>query len=274
MVHQERLAQELVHVPVEILRAYKTRVSANSVYLGHADRPTTSCGFLILLRGQAEFCFNEQERYLLRAGDGFIGGLDKTLTLRTGHEETEYFLFHYMPSHHTPSETPLLTEVSPFFSELDHEVHDLLERAQSAGNIPGMLGQLELKSLFYRLAAKIMRTSRITGGENSYPLIQDAITFMHEHYNEKLTLDSLARRYGMSGKYFSHVFQKQKGTGPIEYLIQYRMKRAEVLLCTLSVPVHEIAEMVGYADANYFCRMFKKHVGVSPSAFRKANGRL
>jgi YesN/AraC family two-component response regulator len=274
MTQQEQLAQEFVRVPVDVLGVYKTPVAANGMYRGHVERPTTKCALLIILRGQAEFYFSDEERYLLRAGEGFFGGLNKRLALRTGNEEMEYFLVHYMPSYHAPSDTPLLTEVSIFRAGLDSEVLDLLEPLQSTAAIPDMLGQLEKKSLFYRLVSRILQANRSKESQESYPMIHDAVTFIQEHYNEKLTLERLAKRYGMSGKYFSHLFHKYMGIAPIDHLIRYRMKRAEIMLCTTSAPIHEIAETLGYIDANYFCRMFKKHMGVSPSEFRRTQGLL
>ncbi|WP_042161389.1 helix-turn-helix domain-containing protein [Paenibacillus gorillae] len=274
MTQQEKLAQEFDRVPVNVLGVYKTPVAANGFYRGHEERPTTKCALLIILRGQAEFCFNGEETYLLSAGEGFFGGLNKRMTLRTGSQEMEYFLVHYMPSHHTPSDTLLLTEVSTFYAGLDSEVLDLLELLQSTATMPDMVGQLEKKSLFYRLVSKVLQASRSRESQDSYPMIHDAVTFIQEHYNEKLTLERLAKRYGMSGKYFSYLFHKYMGIAPIDHLIHYRMKRAEIMLCTTAAPIHEIAETVGYADANYFCRMFKKHMGFSPSEFRRTQSLL
>nr|WP_285874008.1 helix-turn-helix transcriptional regulator [Halalkalibacter oceani] len=69
----------------------------------------------------------------------------------------------------------------------------------------------------------------------------------------------------MKPKYFSYLFQKFAGAGPIDYLIQYRMNKAYELLMTGQFTIKNVAQSVGYADAYYFSRLFKKYKGVSPS---------
>ncbi|MFD0672880.1 helix-turn-helix transcriptional regulator [Cohnella sp. GCM10027633] len=78
----------------------------------------------------------------------------------------------------------------------------------------------------------------------------------------------------MKPKYFSYLFRKYVGIGPIDYLIQYRMNRARELLATGQFSVAEVARSVGYLDAYYFSRLFKKHAGLPPGAvgeYRRRN---
>ncbi|MNH45343.1 HTH-type transcriptional activator Btr [compost metagenome] len=57
--------------------------------------------------------------------------------------------------------------------------------------------------------------------------------------------------------------------GPAEYLLNYRINRAQKILFTSDVPVQQIAETVGIADPFYFSRVFKKQVGISPTEYRE-----
>lgn len=273
MLH-EQLAEEFVRVPVDVFGVYKTPVPANGIYRGHVHRPTANCALLIILRGQAEFCFNETETYSFEAGEGFFGGLHKRMEFRTGNEEMEYFLVHYMPAYHDPLQVPLLTEVSVFQAELDHDLLRLQERLQAAAASPDIMERLEKKSLFYQLVSRVLQAERSMKNRESYPMIHDALAYIQQNYDQRLTLDHLAERYGMSGKYFSHMFHKYMGIAPIDYLIRYRMKRAEEMLCTTSATIHEIAEAVGYADPNYFSRIFKRHMSVSPAELRRTQSLL
>ncbi|ELK39703.1 hypothetical protein D478_23058 [Brevibacillus agri BAB-2500] len=58
------------------------------------------------------------------------------------------------------------------------------------------------------------------------------------------------------------------GPGPGKYLMAYRLNRAKECLLANDAPIGEVAKSVGYADALYFSRIFKKQVGLSPAEFR------
>lgn len=269
MALYEQLAQAFVQVPVDILGVYKNPIPANGIFRKHVDHPTTKCALLIVLYGQAEFIFNEVEHYRLSAGEGFFGGVNKRMELRTGEEGAEYFLVHYLPVHQEATNIPLLTEVSTFHVELIPELLQLQEKLQVAAASPDMVGQLEKKSLFYRLVSTVLQEERLAQNKESSPVIVDAVAYIQKHYDERLTLEQLATRYGMSGKYFSYLFHKYMGIAPIDYVIRYRMKQAEELLYTTSATIHEIAKAVGYTDPNYFSRVFKTHMGMSPKKSRE-----
>ncbi len=65
------------------------------------------------------------------------------------------------------------------------------------------------------------------------------------------------------------MFRKHAGMGAAEYLLNYRIKMAQKMLCTSDVPVQQIAQAVGIADPFYFSRVFKKRVGISPTKYRE-----
>jgi YesN/AraC family two-component response regulator len=109
---------------------------------------------------------------------------------------------------------------------------------------------------------------RYLQNSESHSMMEQTIEYIRQHYMESVTLESLAEQHQMKAKYFSHIFQKYTGTGPIHYLIQYRMKVAHELLMTTSFSVRDIAGSVGYPDAYYFSRLFKKHYGKSPTSLK------
>lgn len=269
MVLYEELAQAFVQIPVDTLGVYKNLIPANGIFRGHVDKPITKCGLLMILHGKAEFIFNEVEHYCLSAGEGFFGGVNKRMEIRTGEVAAEYFLVHYLPVSQNEANSSLLTDVSTFQVELTSELLQLQEKLQSAAAQPDMVSQLEKKSLFYHLVSSVLQEERHGENKKSSPVVMDAVNYIQKYYDERLTLEQLAARYGMSGKYFSYLFHKYMGIAPIDYMIRYRMKRAEELLYTTSATIHEIAEAVGYKDPNYFSRIFKTHVGTSPKKKRE-----
>ncbi len=92
------------------------------------------------------------------------------------------------------------------------------------------------------------------------------------NYAEPLTVESLAAEAGYSTIHFINRFKQRYGVTPGAQIMLLRLGRARELLETTMLSVREIAYAVGYGDEFYFSRLFHRHFGVSPRAFRK--GRL
>lgn len=95
------------------------------------------------------------------------------------------------------------------------------------------------------------------------------LSYIHRHYSEDLTIDSIAQAAHISRsecfRCFSGIVQKS----PMEYLNEYRLSRAAQLLHTTGRSVWEIGASVGYGNASYFGKLFKEKFGVSPGEHRK-----
>lgn len=99
--------------------------------------------------------------------------------------------------------------------------------------------------------------------------ILESINYMTKHFSESLTTQGLARMAGLSVPQYSALFKKYAGTSPMRHLTQIRLRSACDQLKYSDAPVKEIAMSVGYDDALYFSRLFKKHLGGSPREFRR-----
>ncbi len=99
--------------------------------------------------------------------------------------------------------------------------------------------------------------------------ILEVITFMREHATGSHDLGKLAESAGLSIPHFSALFRKQTGTSPIHFLARLRMQRACELLDSTKDPIATISRAVGYENPLYFCRLFRQHVGMAPSQYRK-----
>jgi transcriptional regulator GlxA family with amidase domain len=93
--------------------------------------------------------------------------------------------------------------------------------------------------------------------------------YMREHLHEPEALASYARRCGLSVSRFSEAFREHCGVSPMTYFTELRLQRACELLDTSDLQVGEIAERLGFQDALYFSRLFRKHTGIPPTAYRK-----
>ena len=95
--------------------------------------------------------------------------------------------------------------------------------------------------------------------------------WLEHHYMQDVSLDQAAEAMGMSSFYFSRFFRTSYNQTFLEYLTAYRIDRAVELLQQTDIPVREIAVRVGYTDANYFTKVFKRHLGVTPTEYRNHN---
>ena len=99
--------------------------------------------------------------------------------------------------------------------------------------------------------------------------IVEALKFIRENYKKNLTLESVAQQVYISPYYLSHLFKEELGITFVEYLTKVRIDEAKRLLKDSSMSIVAIALEVGYQDASYFSKVFKKVVGLSPNQYRK-----
>ncbi|MTW88044.1 response regulator [Virgibacillus dakarensis] len=110
-----------------------------------------------------------------------------------------------------------------------------------------------------------LRSNALIGNSNMKKLLE----YIQEHYAEALTLTSVANHFHFSPSYLSSYFRAHNKEGFIEYLNRIRIEEATKLLEQNTLTISEISAMVGYSDHSYFCKVFKKIIGVSPSKYRK-----
>ncbi len=89
-----------------------------------------------------------------------------------------------------------------------------------------------------------------------------------EHYRARLTREAVAETFDITPNYLSHLFQKEVHLGFNEYLNMVRLEKAKALLRGYDLSIKEIAGRCGFADSNYFCRLFRQKTDRSPSEYR------
>lgn len=98
-------------------------------------------------------------------------------------------------------------------------------------------------------------------------LTRSVIDTVEAEYGDGLTLEALSERFSVSQSYLSRIFKKECGIGIHEYLINCRITKASQLLLTHSVT--EVCYMCGFSDCSHFISVFKKHIGMTPLAYKK-----
>jgi len=94
--------------------------------------------------------------------------------------------------------------------------------------------------------------------------------YLHEHYFEKITLESLASLQNISVSQLKRIFKEQTGVSVITYLTNYRIGEAKRLIQESNLNFSQIALAVGYDNIYYFSTIFKKHTGMTPTEYSKS----
>ena len=118
---------------------------------------------------------------------------------------------------------------------------------------------------FYRVSKKQGDVRQNEGAE----AIKRAISFIGEHYAEKLSLADLAAASHLSRSEFCRTFRRFTGRTAFSYLQYQRVRKSLKLLQDRALSVTEVAERVGFAGASYYAEIFRRFIGVSPLEYRK-----
>lgn len=136
--------------------------------------------------------------------------------------------------------------------------------------------ELRIKSLFFDIFYMFIKQTAPHAGEygmsrSSYRCLLRSIQYLHEHYNEKLTLSELSSRAMMSEGHFSRVFMRYMGKSPFEYLNAYRVNRSIGLLVNTDMKIIDIASESGFQNVSYYNRRFREIMHCTPTEYRENN---
>lgn len=104
-------------------------------------------------------------------------------------------------------------------------------------------------------------------------VIHQSVQYINTHFNEKITLEEMARRVYFSPAYFSRVFKNETGETFSAYLTRIRINRSKYLLRRRDLRLADIALMVGFEDQSYFTKVFKKSEGTTPLRYRETHSK-
>jgi len=99
--------------------------------------------------------------------------------------------------------------------------------------------------------------------------LEKSLRYIHSSYHTDVRIPELAKMENLSHSRYITLFREQTGLSPTAYLIGLRMRIACELLQTTDLTVAQIAITVGYSDAHFFSKLFKKYVGTSPKQYRQ-----
>lgn len=105
--------------------------------------------------------------------------------------------------------------------------------------------------------------------EPDNPNIELMLAYIEKHYNENLTVERIAAAAQLSVGYAGRIFRKSLGHPIMDHVTTVRIEKSKELLLNPHYQIQAIAENIGYDDAGYFTKVFKKAEGITPTQFRK-----
>ena len=156
-------------------------------------------------------------------------------------------------------------------------MQELMERIMQEKDEAMPASRLAIIGLISELFALLLREG-IEEGEISsgaemqryYPVIEPAIRMIRDEYSSgRLSIDSLASVCNISRYHFCRIFKAATGQSAINYLNSYRLRIASNMLRSTNKSINEIALLSGFEDVSYFCRLYRRELGVTPRSYRE-----
>ncbi len=132
------------------------------------------------------------------------------------------------------------------------------------------------RSSAFTMCARLITVLEACAKANRAPLqalpLRRVLKLLHDNMQADHTLSDMARVAGWSTSHLTRVFRQKMGVAPLGYLQQLRVQRAaQMLIIEAKLPISEVALRVGYPDAYYFSRIFRKSMGLAPREYRQAH---
>lgn len=96
-----------------------------------------------------------------------------------------------------------------------------------------------------------------------------AVDYINANYTEEITMEQLCETAGVSKQHMCRLFRSTLNSRPMEYAAKRRIQAAKELLTDTDKTVDEIAEETGFCTGSYFCKLFRRYEGMTPTQFRK-----
>ena len=95
--------------------------------------------------------------------------------------------------------------------------------------------------------------------------------YVHLHFSEPIGRNKIADELGLTPEYVSKLYKKETGNSLTDYISQYRVEQAKILLEKGNLTISEVADKCGFENFTYFSTIFKKYTGITPNQYKKGN---
>lgn len=162
---------------------------------------------------------------------------------------------------------------SSTYEKVENYLNEIIEMNEKTSPAYQLGTKVTLLSIFYQLIAAnsyiALKDSDSRKNNAKIKLQKDMIQYLGENYSHKIPLEEISKHFLMSPKYFCRFFKANFHQTFIEYLNNVRIEKAMRLLSDTTIPVTEIAALVGFDNLSYFSRKYKAVVGCMPREYRR-----
>ncbi len=247
---------------------------------------------ILMLEGGELIVTIEGREYTGRPGDIFFvnSGLLHTMYAQPGKNTLynaivfdpsflSFQMYDYVQSHYLG---PLLSGKIKFPEKLEkaevsfpalrctlENVLSLNERRRACYQFETKLALLSMIMTMYKdnlFIAESERSSKIS--REQIAQIKDILSYIQEHYQEKILLNDIASAMHLSPKYFSRYFKKQFGRSFTEYVNAFRVEQSLPMLENRKYSISDTALQNGFESLSYYVKVFKKIMGITPGEYR------
>ncbi|HIZ56933.1 MAG TPA: AraC family transcriptional regulator [Firmicutes bacterium] len=174
---------------------------------------------------------------------------------------------------------PIIHSTTPFFVIKDTETVDLMKKLKEVCVSNEETRELKIHKFSEELWESLYKNASQAFQEGKNHLsrnlagyrTQTMMRFIHENYSKGIKLEDIAASSSVSKSEALRCFHTSLNTTPIDYLIHYRLNAAAQMLKTRNTKISTVAELTGFENISYFCRMFRRKYGLSPMQYRIKN---
>lgn len=162
----------------------------------------------------------------------------------------------------------IIKEISDHITELGGDIKNINYRHIPTDKLNDMTLDIVKVSLT-EFAVKSNEYIKTLAKNDGVDIVNAIYEYIKTNYNEDISLAHFAKKHFINVSYLGQIFKKHIGLSFNEYLMATRIQEAKKLLVNnKKIKVHEIAQKVGFKDANYFCMKFKLAEGITPTKYR------
>lgn len=176
-----------------------------------------------------------------------------------------------MPEH--PAFTPIRSAFMDIMRSFGQLTGENVPAEDSSLITNDLTSQLYIKSSLLHILAVLSEHRLFTPTEDNLDKrvesVKTVLTYIKEHYQEKIYVADLAGEVNLNEQYFCRLFKRALGRSPVTYVNEYRIKQAKRLLEETNLSVMEVCLECGYHNMGNFLREFQKITGTTPLQYRK-----